>query len=116
MIRIFYLLIFIFFIFSKQSIAQSDLSESQVKELNELGVHIEGTFQIQLIDTRSKPSFELILYDVINKKRDLTQNVYHVVNPSMRILILPKEVIERTDFVSIQRVKYISSKETKHDQ
>ena len=109
MINKFILIICTLFVLQSQLFSQSNLTESQVEELNLLGSKIEGTFQIQMLDTRSKPTFELSLYKDIYDKRKNSENVYYNVNPNMRILILSKKVIESIDFNSIERVIYISS-------
>ncbi len=89
--------------------AQSNLSEQQVESLILLGHQLEGTFQIQMIDTRALPTVELSLYTIIDQKRDLNKTVYHYINSNMRIMIPSKEAIEKPDFISIERIKYISS-------
>ena len=109
MIYKFILIICTLFVFQSQLFSQSNLTESQVEELNLLGSKIEGTFQIQMLNTRSKPTFELSLYEIINEKRKIDENVYHNVNPKMRILILSKNIIDAENFKTIDRVKYIST-------
>lgn len=110
MIKNIYLILLLLSPLFNQSFAQSNLSESKAEELTELGVYIEGTYQIQMIDTRALPAVELSLYEIIEAKRDLNNTVYHYVGSNMRIMILPKEIIEHPDFISLENIKYISSK------
>lgn len=71
---------------------------------------LEGTFQIEMIDTRSKPTFHISIYDKIEELRDETEVVYYDVSDIMRIKILPISVIEDENFSPVERVTYISSK------
>ena len=92
------------------SYGQSNLSESKVKELIALGVALEGTYQIQMIDTRVLPAVELSIYSIIQEQRSSKNVVYHYLNSNTRIMILSFETIENTNFKSLDRIAYISSK------
>lgn len=71
---------------------------------------LEGTFQIEMIDTRSLPTFNVSLYDSIRDLRDETEVVYINVSDNMRIKIFPKSIIESNSFQKVERVVYTSSK------
>ena len=109
MVNRFLLIITLLFTLLCHVSAQSDLTEDQVKEFTSLGAELEGTFQIQMIDDRSLPIFDLNLYEIINNKRKQDVDVYHYVSAHMRILILSNNRIESVGFDGIDRVKYISS-------
>lgn len=71
---------------------------------------LEGTFQIQMIDTRSLPTFHISLYDKIEELRHESETTYYNVNANMRLKILPTLVIENEVFTPVERIVYISSK------
>ena len=71
---------------------------------------LEGTFQIEMIDTRSLPTFNISLYDSIREMRDDNEIVYLNVSDLMRIKILPRTVIEDNNFQKVERVVYTFSK------
>ena len=97
------------------SYGQSNLSESKVEELIELGSVLEGTYQIQMIDTRALPAVELSIYSIIQEQRSLKNVVYHYLNSNTRIMILSFQAIESPDFISLDRIAYISSKNIEHE-
>ena len=116
MINKIYLILLLLSPLFNHSFAQSNLSESKVEELTKSGVYIEGTYQIQMIDTRALPTVELSLYKIIEEKRNINKTVYHYLNSNMRIMILPQETIEKSDFIGIERIIYISSKNIEHEK
>lgn len=71
---------------------------------------LEGTFQIEMIDTRALPTFNISLYDSIREMRDENEVVYLDVSDIMRIKILPRTVIEDNNFQKVERVVYTYSK------
>lgn len=97
------------------SYGQSNLSESKVKELIVLGASLEGTYQIQMIDTRVLPAVELSIYSIIQEQRSSKNVVYHYLNSNTRIMILSFETIETPNFKSLDRIAYISSKNIEYE-
>lgn len=93
------------------SMSQSSLSEYQVQEYFELSVALEGTYQIQMIDTRALPTITLDIFPQISSLRSESVITYLNVNPNMRIMILPSQVINDPDFVWIERVVHVNGEE-----
>ena len=116
MIRKLLLIPIFYLIFIQQYHAQSNLTDSEVDYLIELGSNLEGTYQIQMIDTRALPTVELSLYNIIEEKRSLNKTIYHYLNSNMRIMILPQETIKNSDFIGVERIIYISSKNTEYEK
>ena len=116
MINKIYLILLLLSPLFNHSFAQSNLTDSEVDYLIELGATLEGTYQIQMIDTRALPTAELSLYKIIEEKRNINKTVYHYLNSNMRIMILPQETIEKSDFIGIERIIYISSKNIEHEK
>tara|TARA_R100000951_G_scaffold90347_1_gene78588 strand:- start:153 stop:500 length:348 start_codon:yes stop_codon:yes gene_type:complete len=77
----------------------------------ELSAKLEGTYQIEMIDTRSLPSFPAELLLIIEDKRDDNNIIYHRVSDVMRVKILPRSIINAKDFKPVERINYISSKD-----
>tara|TARA_B110000285_G_scaffold220301_1_gene271881 strand:+ start:352 stop:708 length:357 start_codon:yes stop_codon:yes gene_type:complete len=90
-----------------------EYSEKEKVELIDLYKSIEGTYQIQLIDVRYKPSIHISIAEEIVENRGESENNYIMYNDDIRILILPKSVIELAGFKQIERVKYISTDDLK---
>jgi hypothetical protein len=93
------------------SFAQANLTAEQVTELTELKHQVDGTFQIQMIDTRSKPAIPLTLFKEINDRRHLTDIVYYQLNPKTRIKILPESTISDPNFLAPIYITHINSSE-----
>jgi len=102
-------LIFLLGFFSFGSFAQSSLTEEQVQEYTTLGSQLEGTFQIQMIDTRTLPTFQLHLYPLIKEARKQNEVTFIRLSDNMRIKIYPKNLIESNNFVPVERITHINS-------
>ncbi len=104
-------IMFVFFAMPFCSIGQSNLTEKQVAEYLELSDELSGTYQIQMIGTRSLPSFPIDLYPKIKNARNQNEISYLNVDAQMRILVLPYDVINAADFRPIKRITHINSYE-----
>ncbi len=93
------------------SFSQSSLNQEQVQEYFNLSVSLEGTYQIQMINTRALPTIRLDLFPQIDSLRLENETTYLNVNPNMRIMILPREVINASNFVWVERVIHINGEE-----
>jgi hypothetical protein len=85
--------------------------KNETERLVVLNEKMQGTFQIQIIDSREKPAFPLSSLDEINSKRAEDKDSYIWLKSNIRILILSKKEISKKDFQPIERVKYITSSE-----
>ena len=94
---------------SLTSYSQENLTEQQVQEYMEIGSQIEGTFQIQMIDTRSLPTFPLELYPMIKEARKENEVIYIYPSGNMRIKIYSKNLIDSENFVPAARITHINS-------
>ena len=86
-----------------------DLTEPEISELHQLKVDIEGTYQFQMIDTRSLPSVHISIFWEIENLRDDTEIIYYQYSENMRVMILPRSIIEVSDFQMIESIVFISS-------
>lgn len=90
---------------------QNNQSPNDTIDYKALSDKLYGTYQIEMIDTRTLPSFPAELLEVIEAKREEDNIVYHNVSDIMRIKILPNSIIDAADFVPIKRINYITSKD-----
>jgi hypothetical protein len=103
-------LIFTFF-YSLNSFSQQGLSKEEVSKYVKMTNDAEGTYQIQLIDTRAKPTTQLSIINSIENKRENDKVAYFYVNSFTRVKVLSKKEINSTTFKPLERYKYISSSE-----
>ena len=96
---------------SNFSYSQSTLSEQQVIEYTILSQELEGTYQIQMIDTRSLPTTPLSIFPMIRDARTSSSVTYIEYSENMRIMVLPLNIIESKDFVPVKKITYINSSE-----
>lgn len=97
------------FTFSK-SFAQQESSE-ETKRLMNLLNKLEGTYQVQIIDSRELPAIPLSLMDTIIAKRDENEVKYVWLKSNTRVKILPAKEIAAPDFQGVTRVSYVNSTE-----
>ena len=72
----------------------------------------EGTYQIQIIDSRQYPEVTPQMIREIEKNRDKNKEVVIRYMPDIRIIILPESVINSPDFVAPK--KYVFVRTTKN--
>ena len=102
-----YIATFIFFCFVSKS--QSNLTSDTTNRTVNLLHKLEGTYQLQIINSRELPTISLGMLDKIQAKRQQTDTVYLSIKQNFKIMILPHSIIEKKDFVAIKRVAYISN-------
>jgi len=89
--------------------AQLD-AKIESKRLMTLNQKLEGTFQIQVIDSREKVAFPLSALDSIENKRQQNQTIYFWLKNNIRVMVPPYTTINKKGFVPLERTKYFSSR------
>lgn len=107
-----HLVILFFSFFFLGGFAQND-PKQETTRLMDLLKKNEGTYQIQIIDSRELPTIPLSLMDTIEEKRDINETRYVWLKDNVRVKILSKKEITSTTFQSLERVKYFSSSDIK---
>jgi hypothetical protein len=102
-------LIALSFVFTK-GIAQQE-SSVETKRLMTLLNKLEGTYQVQIIDSRELPAIPLTLMDTIIAKRDEKEVKYVWLKNNTRVKILPVREITSSNFKGVERVAHVSSSE-----
>jgi|GEM_PF-1424485 len=105
----FILLFFSFFSYS--GFAQNDAKKIETERLTKLLNKLEGTYQVQIIDSRELAAIPLTLMDTIELKRHENQVQYVWIKNNVRVKILPKIEILSPNFKGLERVTHISSAE-----
>jgi hypothetical protein len=80
---------------------------AETKRLMDLLHKLEGTYQVQIVNSREKTEFPMVLLDTIVARRNQTQVVYYQMKPNVRIKILPQNMIESPGFIPLERIKYV---------
>lgn len=104
-----YLLIITGFVVSTGAFGQNNLTEEEVSTYTTMLNKAEGTYQIQMIDTRNSPTFPISLIQEIENRRLEDEVVYYNYKPNIRIKILPKNIINQPNFILVDRIKFITS-------
>lgn len=92
-----------------QGKAQQNYKSAQSQKLQEMNIALDGTYQIQVIDSRELPIMPLTLLPKIDSLRKDNDTVYINVKEHERIMVLPRKVIAAHDFVKPQHLKYLST-------
>lgn len=74
---------------------------------------LEGTYQVQIIDSRELPAIPLSLMDTIEAKRDKDVVKFVWLKSNTRVKILPKTEILSPTFKGLTRVIHLSSYDLK---
>lgn len=95
---------------SFQCLSQAELTKQEVQNLLNLKTEVEGTFQIEMINTRSLPTIPLIAYKEIEMRRNKSEVVYYQLNETTRIKIFPLDQIKDPNFGFPEEVIYINTR------
>ena len=90
----------------KTAKSQANLSTADVAELNTIKNEIEGTYQIQLINTRYYPSIQLSLFKEIKEARHQNEDIYIQLSDHHRVFIPPYVEINDPSFVPLDYFGY----------
>lgn len=94
---------------SFQCLSQAELTEQEIQNLLNLKTEVEGTYQIEMINTRSLPTIPLIAYKEIEMRRNKSEVVYYQLNENTRIKIFPIDQIKDPNFRYPEEVIYINT-------
>ena len=92
---------------------QEATRKAETKRLMDLLSKLEGTYQIQVIDSREQPTIPLTLMEIIELNRHTTEVKYIWLKSNMRVKILSKNEINTSSFIGIPRVINISASDLK---
>lgn len=105
-----YLFLVILFASFSRGMAQQD-SKAETSRMMDLLNKLEGTYQVQIIDSRELPAIPLTLMDTIVAKRDLELTQYVWLKNNIRVKILSKKEITSPSFKGLTRIAYINAGE-----
>lgn len=91
--------------------AQSSLSKEEAEIYTERFNQAGGTYQIQIIDSRERPTIEVSLIDKIEEARKENEIIYISLKENIRVKVLPLSIIEAENFVAVERIVFINSSE-----
>ncbi|MGZ3901993.1 MAG: hypothetical protein ACXVDC_16825 [Bacteroidia bacterium] len=77
------------------------------KRLMTLFNKLEGTYQVQVLNSRDKTEIPLYIMDSIEVKRHVSDVVYFPLKNNVRVMVLPYNVINKKGFVPLERVTNI---------
>jgi hypothetical protein len=100
--------IILFFAISNFVLAQQELSKEKASELSLLSKKIEGTYQVQIINSREMAGIPLQLIQTIEDKREANDTTYYWLKPNIRVMILPKNIIEKPNFKKLEQTIHTS--------
>jgi len=86
-------------------------SKAETNRMMDLLNKLEGTYQVQIIDSRELPAIPLSLMDTIVAKRDQEITQYVWLKSNIRVKILSKKEITSPSFKGVARVEYINAAE-----
>ncbi|MBI3510675.1 MAG: hypothetical protein HY064_08425 [Bacteroidetes bacterium] len=108
--RLFFLLPLLFFMHTSHAQTAADSARAESKRLMALYQQLQGTYQVQVINSRDKVEIPLQYMDNIVSMRQQNEVTYFYYpnKKNVRIMILPYSEIQSKDFVPVQQVAYIT--------
>lgn len=87
--------------------AQQD-PKAESQRLLSLSQKLEGTYQVQIVNSREKAALPLAIMDSIHLKRHATETVYFPLKGNIRVMVLPQSEISKQGFKPLERIAYVS--------
>jgi len=88
---------------------QNEKAKAESDRLMKLYQTLEGTYQVQVIDSREKVGFPLATLDSIQAKRQQNTTVYLWLKNNIRVMVPPYSEIHKKEFVPLAQTAYFSS-------
>ncbi len=99
------ILLLLIFIFAGFTVKAQDIAD---KSKTDSSINIEGTYQIEVINTRSQPYIPGNLKEMVLEKRDATKIIYVQLGTEVRLKILPYSEIRKANFKPLPLVSHIT--------
>jgi len=95
--------------FAQEAVKPSRTPEEQkvFDALNKRWNDALGTFQIQVLNSRIKPTVGVEIIERIEAERKETEIIYIQLREHVRIMVLPHREIQKADFIKIPYFQYV---------
>ena len=94
-------LLFLLFIGITKAQTATDNTKKQVSS-------IDGTYQIQVVNSRNKPYIPSNLNQLVLDNRDATQVKYVTLGSEVRLKVLPLSEINKPDFKPLEKIAHVA--------
>lgn len=94
-----------------QTNKQDKITPERKQQISMLNKQFEGTYQIQMVDSRKQPAVPYDLIERVNAVRKQNEETFFYLDKNVRVRVLPKSVIERPGFVGVDKIAHVSSKD-----
>ena len=91
-----------------RALSAQEQQQDDTKRLAELSRQMEGTYQVQVVNSRQYFSMPLNIFDSIQAQRHKTETRYLQVSENIRIMIPSQQAILSPGFKPLQRVVYLT--------
>ncbi len=91
-----------------QGLHDQNRDEIKMKDLREKWDKAQGTFQIQIVNSRINPQVDVAVIEEIEKLRKQEEIVYLPFRDDVRIMILPITMMQSAEFKKLETYKYIT--------
>jgi hypothetical protein len=90
---------------------QSDKEKARAESTRLMNLYnkLEGTYQVQVIDSREKVGFPLAMLDSIEAKRKQNETIYLWLKSNIRIVVPSYTEIHKSGYVPLEQTVHISS-------
>lgn len=82
-------------------------SSEKGKDLVALNQKLEGTYQLQMINTRLLPAVPLQLIETIEQKRQENEITYFDYTDKIRVMVLSRKAITAPGFKPLEKIAFV---------
>jgi hypothetical protein len=103
---------FLLLITCQLSAQDNKQAKAETERLTKLMHQLEGTYQVQAFNAR-EVAFPLSALDMVEAKRKDEDTVYFWIGSNVRVMVLPRNEINKKDFIPVSRMGAVTGAESK---
>ena len=107
----FNILLMVFVFFAGEAYSQTRQQHEEDQDLILLNQKLSGTWQIQMVGTRSQPMIPFDLVKRVDAIRSKNEVKYFYIDPKIRIKVLSFNQINSPGFIPVTRITFIGTNE-----
>ncbi len=89
------------------SFAQSNMSKEDIKKYEDMTASVEGTYQIQVLNTRDQPFIPFNIGEIVINNRKQDEIFYYQLSDNVRIKILPINQVNSNEYKPLSQIEHI---------
>jgi len=84
------------------------ISAQNTELIKQQNISAEGTYQLQVINSRNQPFIPANINELVAEKRNATEVVYVQLGSEVRLKILPLSEINKPGFIPLEKIIHVT--------